>query len=373
MAEDQSFRSNYMEGINKFQGLRSRAFWQDMLALFRGKSAELLSFEEIRQRLRLREESYRGLQDIPVDKIVGSVGRYNDFSRTFLPKSNDMRERWSRVYATMNSMQGVPPIEVFKVGDAYFVRDGNHRVSVARQIGSKTIQAHVTELPSAFHLEPGMTMADVEQAANYIAFLEETGLPQTRPNHINMQLSEPSRYPEMLGHIYLHAQVLERTRGEPVSMEEAAANWYDNVFRPAITLIRKYNVLTESGEENKRTEGDLYLWMVDHLRDVRRQYGAEAETRKFSHALIDYLTEKKLAIPRDLLDENDNSVILSRAQVMAAIQQATTNSDAQSDHEDDEAADRTAGPINEPQDEGDYEHASEATSEDDYSDDIAAQ
>lgn len=364
MAEDQNFRSSYIEGISKFQGLRARAFWQDMLSLFRGKSAELLSFDEIRQRLRLREESYRGLQDIPLDKIVGSVGRYNDFSHTFLPKSNVMRERWSRVYATVNSMQGVPPIEVFKVGEAYFVRDGNHRVSVARQIGSKTIQAHVTELPSAFHLQPGMTMEDVEQAANYIAFLDETELPRTRPNHINMQLTEPSRYPELLGHIYLHAQVLEQTRGEPVSMDEAAANWYDNVFRPAITLIRKYNVLSEAGEERKRSEGDLYLWMVDHLRDVRRQYGAEAEARKFSHALIDYLTQKRIAIPRDLLDEDDNSVILSRAQVMAAIEQANARDNG---HTANDSYTQDMGE-QEPQDvqfEDDYEPDSD-------SDDIAA-
>lgn len=336
MAEDNHFRSNYMEGINKFQGARTRAFWQDMLSLLRGKSAELLSFEDIRRRLRLREESYRGLMDIPVDQIVGSVGRYNDFSSTFLPKSNDMRERWSRVYATMNSMQGVPPIEVYKVGNVYFVRDGNHRVSVARQIGSKTIQAYVTELPSSFHLEPGMTLEDVEQGANYIAFLDETGLPLTRPNHINLQLSEHSRYPELLGHIYLHAQVMEQRLGQPVSMEEAAANWYDNVFRPAVTLIRKYNVLSETGEAHKRTEADLYIWMVDHLRDVRQQYGSTAEIRKFSHALIDYLNEKSIAIPRDLLDEDDNSVILSRSQVMAAMEQANVQN-GHDDHESYEA------------------------------------
>ena len=340
MAEDNHFRSNYMEGINKFQGARTRAFWQDMLSLLRGKSAELLSFDDIRRRLRLREESYRGLQDIPVDQIVGSVGRYNDFSSTFLPKSNDMRDRWSRVYATMNSMQGVPPIEVYKVGSVYFVRDGNHRVSVARQISSKTIQAYVTELPSSFHLEPGMTLEDVEQGANYIAFLEETGLPYTRPNHINLQLSEHSRYPELLGHIYLHAQVMEQRLGEPVSMEEAAANWYDNVFRPAVTLIRKYNVLSETGEAHKRTEADLYLWMVDHLRDVRQQYGNTTETRKFSHALIDYLNEKSIAIPHDLLDEDDNSVILSRSQVMAAMNRANSQN-GHDDHEPQDAQQET--------------------------------
>lgn len=316
MAEDRSFQHSYIEGVNKFQGARSRAFMQEMLSLLRGKSAELLSFDDVRARLRLREESYRGLQDIPLDKVVGSVGRYKEFTQTFLPKTNEMRERWSRVYAKVNSMEGVPPIEVYQVGDGYFVRDGNHRVSVARQVGAKTIQAHVTELPTAVYVGPGTTLADLDDAAAYINFLEETQLETTRPHLQSVQLSEPSGYAELMGHIYLHGQVMEQMRGEPVKMSEAAANWYDNVYRPAVTLIRKYNVLERTKEDKERTEADLYLWMVDHLRDIRRQLNAEgATTRKFSHALVDYLTDKKIAIPRELLDEDDESVILSRSQV----------------------------------------------------------
>lgn len=321
MDDDSSFKQNYMEGLNIFNSARARAFLEDMFNLLRGKSTELLSFEDIRARLRLREESYKGLQDIEVDKIVGSVGRYKDFTSTFLPRSNDMRERWSRVYAQINSMEGVPPIEVYKVGDTYFVRDGNHRVSIARQIGAKTIQAHVTELPTSIHIEPGMTLRDLDAAASYAAFLDETGLRSTRPHHQSIQLSEPSRYPELLGHIYLHAQVREQAQGAPVSMTEAAADWYDNVYRPAVTLIRKHKILELADEEGRRTEADMYLWMIDHLRDLRQQYGNESRSRKFSHALVDYLTEKKIPIPRELLQEDDDSVVISRTQVMKAIRE----------------------------------------------------
>jgi len=319
MAEDRSFQTSYLEGVNKFQNARTRAFMQEMVNLLRGQSAELLSFEDVRARLRLREESYKGLHDIPLDQIVGSVGRYNEFTKTFLPRTGEMKERWSRVYAKMNSLEGVPPIEVYKVGDAYFVRDGNHRVSVAREIKAKTIQAHVTELPTFVQIKPGMTIADLDDAAAYINFLEETQLKHTRHHHTSMQLSEPSRYSELLGHIYLHGQVMEQMRGEPVKMSEAAADWYDNVFRPAVTLIRKHGVLALTGENHKLTEADVYLWMVDHLRDIRRQYGHESNTRKFSHALVDYLAEKKIPIPRELLDEDDQSVILSRTQAVHAV------------------------------------------------------
>ena len=316
MAEDRSFQTNYLEGVSKFQGLRTRAFLSEVAHLLRGKSTELLGFDDVRARLRLREESYKGLHDIPLDQIVGSVGRHKEFTKTFLPKTNEMRERWSRVYAKMNSMEGVPPIEVYQVGDTYFVRDGNHRVSVAREVGAKTIQAHVTELPSAVHLEPGMTLADLDKAASYINFLEETELNRTRPHHQSIMLTDPSGYAELLGHIYLHGQVLEQIKGDSVAMSEAAADWYDNIFRPAVTLIRKHEVLLLSGEEEEHTEADLYMWMVDHLRDIRRQFGNEGETRKFSHALVDYLAEKKIAIPRELLDEQDETVVLSRSHIL---------------------------------------------------------
>lgn len=320
MAEDQSFQSNYLEGVNRFHSLRGRVFLDEMLGLLRGQSAELLSFEEVRARLRLREESYKGLQDIPLDKIVGSVGRHRDFTKKFLPKSNEMRERWSRVYAKMNSMEGVPPIEVYQVGDVYFVRDGNHRVSVARELNSKTIQAHVTELPTSVVINEGMTLEDLDAASTYIHFLEETGLKRTRPHHQSMQLRDPSGYAELLGHIFLHGQVMETLRGESISTEEAAANWYDNIYRPAVTLIRKHHILELTGDDKQQySETALYIWMVDHLRDLRRQYDEGKVEPKFSDALVDYLAEKKISIPHELIHEDDDSILLSRTQAFKKV------------------------------------------------------
>lgn len=316
MSEDASFRASMIEGMGKFQGARTRAFWREMFDHLRGKPAELLSFDDIRHRLRLREESYRGLQDVPLDKIVGSVGRYREFTRDFLPKSSISRERWSRVYAQVNSLVGVPPVELYKVGDVYFVRDGNHRVSVARQIGAKTIQAHVTELPTSVHLHPGMTQEDIDDATAYAAFLEETGLARNRIHHVSLQLSERSRYADLLGHIYLHKSILEHMAKREVALEEAAIHWYDTVYRPAVTLIRKYNMMELMGNY---TEGDLYLWLVDHLRELREQYGEGSPSRKISDALVDFLQDRNIAIPEDLLLEEDDSVILSRTQLMKAV------------------------------------------------------
>jgi hypothetical protein len=319
MTDDSSFRASMMEGISKFQNARLRAFWQEMINHLRGKSTELLSFDDIRTRLRLREESYRGLQDVPLDQIVGSVGRYRDFTGNFLPRTNKMQERWSRVYAQANSMTGLPPIELYKVGDAYFVRDGNHRVSVARQLGSETIEAHVTELNTPIEMKPGMTEAEIGEATAYAAFLEESGLRQMRPHHQPMNLSESSRYADLLGHIYTHQALLSQVEKREVPLEEAAANWYDHIYRPAVTLIRKYELMQHLDD---RTEADLYLWLVDHLLEVREQYGEQTPIRKISHALVDFLEDRKLPVPSDLYQEKDETLEMSRSYIEKAMEEA---------------------------------------------------
>ena len=317
MSDDPFFKSSYIEGISAFQSARSRAFWQDIISLLRGKPAELLSFEDVRTRLRLREESYKGLQDVPLERIVGSVGRYRDFTNTFLPRKGKMQDRWSRVYAQINSMAGVPPIELYQVDDVYFVRDGNHRVSVARQIGARTIQAHVTDLPTAVDLEPGMTSADLDAAAAYVHFLEATRLNRTRPHHQSMQLSEPGRYADLMGHINLHMRAMELEDSAACDMDHAAADWYDNVYRPAVTLIRKYDIL---GHFPGRTEADMYLWLVDHLSEVKAELGDNAPARSFSGALADLLKEKRKPVPEELITERDPTVKLARSEVRAALE-----------------------------------------------------
>jgi len=123
----------YAQAIIDFQNARRKADMQTLLSLLTGKSNELLSYEDVRQKLRAIEGSRRELQDIPLDAIVGSVGRYTDFNRDFLPRNESDQHRWVRVMVEATGLTGLPPIEVYQVGEVYFVLDGNHRVSVARQ------------------------------------------------------------------------------------------------------------------------------------------------------------------------------------------------------------------------------------------------
>jgi hypothetical protein len=307
MSDDQNFHNNFVDGMHVFQNARGRAFWQEMFAVLRGKSAELMSFDDIRERLRLTEELYRGLQDIPVDKIRGSVGRYRDFTSTFLPRKNEMQERWSRVYAVANSMMGLPPIEVYQVGDVYFVRDGNHRVSVAKQLGQKTIQSHVTELTSPVPFYAGMTEEDIDSAGAYADFLEATGFNRTRIHHQSMRLSDPSRYPDLLDLIRIHRAILNENNVQPVALEQAATDWYDHVYRPAVTAIRKYKAMDAHPD---RTEADLFLWLVGNLRELRTAFD-EFDDDDNREVLVSYLRAHGVAVPDDFLHDDHNPTELS--------------------------------------------------------------
>ncbi len=323
MAENFNFRSHYHEGRNKFQAIQNKVFWQEVLNHLIGRHNELLNFDEIRSRLHLHEEHYEGVRDVPLENIVGSVGRYKDFTRSFLPKNSKLRERWSRVYALANSLEGPPPIELYKVGDAYFVRDGNHRVSVARQLDAKTIQAHVIELPTTVPLRPKMSQREMAAAEAYANFLDETGLSRAVTSHESIELTEPSRYHELMAYIFLHQRVMEKLEGHALTTEEATADWYHTLYKPAIDLIRKHSVMELAKDaKGPRTEGDLYLWLMNNLLDLRHQYGDEAPVRSFSGALTTYLEAEHVDVPEALRSEADASVILTQSQAMKAVRRA---------------------------------------------------
>jgi len=284
-----------VNGAREYESVAMRAFWQEMIGHLRGKPAQLLSFEEVRTRLRLREELYRGLQDIPLDAIVGSVGRYSDFTGTFLPKSAINKDRWTRIYAEAEGNMGLPAIEVYQLGEVYFVRDGNHRVSVALAMGQKTIEAYVTEVDVPFCLNKTVVTKQMDAAEAYMTFLDETGLRYVQ-QHENLMLSEPTRYNDFIGHINLHGAVLSECEECLVSIQEAAAHWYENVYLPAVVLIRKHNMLTHM---KNRTEADMYLWLVEHLHELERSYNGLVSD--LTPALASFLGKHRLPVPDELM------------------------------------------------------------------------
>ena len=131
-----------------FDRARRRAYARQVLSRLRGRgdSGYLLSFDEVKASLVDWSQSYRGLQVIEVDKIVGSVGRHREFDDLFLPKRDSSETKWKRIDRAFHRVEDLPPVSLYKIGDTYFVRDGHHRVSVARYHGVETIEAVVVEV-----------------------------------------------------------------------------------------------------------------------------------------------------------------------------------------------------------------------------------
>ncbi|NDJ86508.1 MAG: ParB N-terminal domain-containing protein [Chloroflexi bacterium] len=252
-----------------FSRARNRALWSEIWATLTGKSVDLLQFEEVQNRLRLRSKRHLGLQNIPLDKIVGTVGRYHDFTRSFLPRKTVNQERWKRISSLARGSVGFPPIEVYKVGEAYFVIDGNHRVSVARQLGQPTIEAYVTELPTSVPFDEHTTPDELDLKAAYAGFLRETRLDVLRPG-ADLMLTEPGNYHQIAEHIEVHRYFLGLDLKRDISWDEAVASWYDNVYMPMVEVIREHDLLHEFP---KRTEADLYVWLIRHQAALRENYG----------------------------------------------------------------------------------------------------
>jgi hypothetical protein len=132
--------------LQDFERARYRAFWRDLLSWLTRKDNNLLSFDQVRQGRPLTKRHYRGLQTVPLNQIVGSEGRYSDFDQAFFPRQTQTKERWLSINQAHYQDVSLPPVELFKMSQVYFVRDGNHRVSVARAHGQEFIDAYVIEL-----------------------------------------------------------------------------------------------------------------------------------------------------------------------------------------------------------------------------------
>ncbi|MCP4361404.1 MAG: ParB N-terminal domain-containing protein, partial [Chloroflexi bacterium] len=167
---------NYRVAIQDFKRARKQAAVQQLMARLTGKSTELLAYNYVRQHLGEANTIERGLQEIPLDAIVGSMSRYDDFTRDFLPKKDSDQERWARVKTAVLNMRGMEPIDVYQIGEVYFVSDGHHRVSVAKQLGTRTISARVIEIKTSAPLAIDDDLDEVICKARHVEFLEKTRL-----------------------------------------------------------------------------------------------------------------------------------------------------------------------------------------------------
>jgi uncharacterized protein (TIGR00730 family) len=260
------------EADSAFSQARRRVFFRRLWGFLTGhqQGEGLLSFSDVRHKLKIRGQRYLGVQTIAIEKIAGSTGRYSEFNRAFLPTQEFIRERWKRVYKVAHET-GFPPIDVYQIGDVYFVRDGHHRVSVLKELGASTVEATVTQLDSPIPLSPDVDGEELDRKAEYAGFLRETGLDEQIEDPA-IEFTLPGQYRKLLEHIAVHRHYLGLAEMREIPYAEAVARWYTEVYAPVVQLIREEGILADFPE---RTEADLYLWIIEHRHYLSQQYGQE--------------------------------------------------------------------------------------------------
>lgn len=278
----------YMELAEEdFSRARTREFLSRVQGFLDPSRSRLLSLDEVREILKPEGETYLGMQAVPVERIVGSEGRYKDFNRHFLPRFDHLRPRWVRVNLAHYNDINLPPIQLYEAGGVYFVRDGNHRVSVAHMQGVQAIDAEVVSLNTRVALEPGMGLEDLrktvisyekEKFYRSTAFLEVTGDGE-------LDFTSTGQYDVVLNHILVHKYYINQDKIGEIPFRDALLSWYRSVYRPIVDIIREDRVTSRFPG---RTASDLYVYIVKHWDHLKRKYGLAVSPQE---AVADFSTQ----------------------------------------------------------------------------------
>ena len=214
----------------------------------------ILPFEEVAQALGRVGERRLGEQLISLDSIVGTVDRSREFDRAFRPTSPRVRERWQRINLAQRRGEAMPPIDVYRVGEMHFVKDGHHRVSVARALGDDTIEARVREISTSVGASPDLRASELPLKQHERIFFERVPLPQGLRHRV--RLTDEWRYAQLATLVEAGGFRESHARGRLLSREELAEQWYHDQFEPIVAAMR------EAGIGGPGTDADRYLRFV---------------------------------------------------------------------------------------------------------------
>jgi hypothetical protein len=268
----QPIEAYHLQAADDFNRARTREFLSRIQHFMHTDKNRLLSFNDVKEILKPKNESYKGMQTVPIALIVGSEGRYRDFNKYFLPRSEYLRTRWERIDRAHIKDIALPAIQIYEIGGAYFVRDGNHRVSVARSQGMETIDAEVTSLSSEVSITPGMTVDELRDAL--IKYEKKIFYEKTQFGELtgadDLDFTAPGRYDVIYNHILVHKYYLNQQSSQELPFSEALVSWYHKVYRPIIEIIKNEG-LTACFPGH--SPSDLYVWIVKHWDFLKKKYG----------------------------------------------------------------------------------------------------
>jgi hypothetical protein len=284
----------------RFERARLRAFWKSILTLITGRDSHLVLWERARRELALHGQSQLKLASVPLERIIGTVGRYEDFDRAFLPTHDSLLKRWRSIDRAFDEGIALPPIQLYQVGDAYFCVDGHHRISVARQRGMRYLEAQVIEVKTKVPISDHLDVKELVLRGEYLRFLERTRLDELRPDQC-IEFTLPGGYDRLLEYIDRH----EPKKQDQRLSEEAVCAWYDGSYLPLIQVIRAQQILEGFPA---RSEADLYLWLIENQTELRAQCGPDVDTERAAKLYAErhgrHLLTRAASALRDWLSED---------------------------------------------------------------------
>ncbi len=281
-----TLNENSIQTESDFNKARNKALFNDVQHLLNLKETELLSFGDVKKWLKPKNEIYLGMQVVPVDLIAGSEGRYKDFDNHFFPRSIHLKNRWKRIDEAHLRDIILPPIQLYEIGGLYFVRDGNHRVSVARAQGVECIDAEVTSLQSEIKLRAGMTRKQIlKRVLNYEkrTFYAETVFGDVT-DYWDLDFSAVGEYDVIYNQIEIHRQYMSENAKTEVSMTAAVDSWYREVYLPVIHVLKKRRIMRRF---RKRTVSDMYVWLTKYWEELKNKFGEDISLDTAAEKLSD--------------------------------------------------------------------------------------
>ncbi|MEA2408333.1 MAG: hypothetical protein QOE69_2452 [Thermoleophilaceae bacterium] len=221
---------------------RARALARLSAALRRADDVNhILPFEEVARALGRTGERRLGEQLIALDSIVGTVDRAREFDRSFRPTSPRVRERWERINLAQRKGESMPPIDVYRIGELHFVKDGHHRVSVARALGHSDISAYVTEVVTQVGAQREIRMKDLPLKSHERLFFERVPLPPEARERIHLR--DEWRYAALAEAVEAWGFRASQARDERMSRQEVADAWFRDEYEPVLERLREASLI----------------------------------------------------------------------------------------------------------------------------------